>query len=465
MTPRRTVAIVGRPNVGKSRLFNRLARKRISIVHDQPGVTRDVIGTDIEGRYELLDTGGLGLAAGDTPEQIVKAVDAQVYFAIEMAEVVVLLLDGTEDLTSLDTEIAERLRQSGKKVILVVNKIDHDRRDPPWDEIYALGLGEPLLVSAEHGRGEDDLRAAILNVLGPSTVDEGGTEETERRLRLCILGRPNVGKSSLSNRLLKADRMIVSDVPGTTRETIEADFDTISRKGERWLFHLTDTAGIKHRMKLSSPVEYFSQVRSIDSIRRADVVLFVLDAIDGVGRQDQAVAGEVIKEHKPMVIVVNKWDLAIQALAEGRLPDYEDEKDFRESFCRTAQRGLFFAAGSPFVFVSALTGLAVQSMLKAARELHERLDTVIPTGQLNQALTRLTERKPPPRIEGRRFRVFYAVQTGNRPIRIRIFCNQERRLPESYRRYLESGLSEAFHLGGCPMVFDLVGKEKRYRED
>ncbi|MEZ5277153.1 MAG: ribosome biogenesis GTPase Der [Opitutaceae bacterium] len=465
MSSRRTVAIVGRPNVGKSRLFNRLARKRISIVHDQPGVTRDVIGTDIEGLYELLDTGGLGLAAGDTPDQIVKAVDAQVYFAIEMAEVVLFLMDGTEGLTSLDLEIAERLRQSGKKVLLVINKIDHDRRDPPWEEIYSLGLGEPILISAEHGRGEDDLRNAIARVLGPPSVETGPEEKAEKRLSLCILGRPNVGKSSLSNRLLKADRMIVSDVPGTTRETIEADFDYVSKKGERWPFHLTDTAGIKHRMKLSSPVEYFSQVRSIDSIRRSDVVLFVLDALAGVGRQDQAVAGEVIKENKPMIIVVNKWDLAIKALAEGTLPEYEDEKDFRDSFSRAAQRSLFFAAGSPFVYVSALTGYAVQTMLKAARDLDRRLDTVIPTGQLNQALTRLTERKPPPRIEGRRFRVFYAVQTGNRPIRIRIFCNQERRLPESYRRYLESGLVDAFHLSGCPMVFDLVGKEKRYKND
>jgi len=459
-----TVAIVGRPNVGKSRLFNRLARRRISIVHDQPGVTRDVIGADIDGAYELLDTGGMGLAKGDTPDQIGKAVDHQVFFAIEMADVVLFLIDGTEELTSLDRDIADRLRQSGKKIVCVVNKLDHDKREPAWDGLYSLGLGDPILISAEHGRGEPELRQAIRQALGKSKERNSDSEDKERRLSLCILGRPNVGKSSLSNRLLRADRMIVSDVPGTTRETIEADFDYVSKKGERWPFHLTDTAGIKHRMKLGSSVEYFSQIRAIDSIRRADIVLFVLDALDGVGKQDKAVAGEVVSEHKPMVVVVNKWDLALEALREGRLESFKNEKDFRDTFSRAAQKGLFFTAGSPFVYVSALTGHALQTMLRAARDLDERLNTVLPTGQLNQAIARLTERRPPPRVEGRRFRVFYAVQTGNRPIRIRLFCNQARRLGESYRRYLESGLVKTFGLDGCPMVFDLVGKEPRYRD-
>jgi GTP-binding protein len=458
-----TVAIVGRPNVGKSRLFNRLVRRRISIVHDQPGVTRDVIGADVDEAYQLLDTGGLGLATDDAADQIVKAVNHQVLFAIEMANVVIFMIDGAEELTSLDRDIAERLRRSGKKIIFAVNKLDHEQRDPPWDELYSLGLGDPVLVSAEHGRGESELRDAIRRELGQTEKRDPGSYGEVRRISLCIIGRPNVGKSSLSNRLLRADRMIVSDVPGTTRETIEADLDYVTKKGDQWPFHLTDTAGIKHRMKVGSSVEYFSQIRSIDSIRRADIVLFVVDAIDGVGKQDKAVAGEVVSEHKPMVVVVNKWDLALDALGEGHLERYKDEKDFRDTFSRAAQKGLFFTAGSPFVYVSALTGYAVQSMLSAARDLDERLNTVLPTGTLNQVMGRLTESRPPPRVDGRRFRVFYAVQTGNRPIRIRLFCNQARRLRESYRRYLESGLVKAFRLDGCPMVFDLVGKESRYK--
>lgn len=454
---------MGRPNVGKSRLFNRLARKRISIVHDEPGVTRDVISVDVDGRFELLDTGGMGLSQGETPDRIVKAVDGQVTFAIEMADVVVFLVDGTEALTSLDRSIADNLRKSGKKTILAVNKMDHDERDPPWDELYSLGLDEPILLSAEHGRGETALREAIDEQLGPlpETVEE---EETERRISLCIIGRPNVGKSSLSNRLLKAERMIVSDIPGTTRETIQAEFDYVTKKKERWPFRLTDTAGIKRKTQLASPIEFFSQIRSLDSIRRADVVLFVLDALEGIGRVDQAVGGEVLNEHKPMVVVVNKWDLALEALKAGRLEDYEDEKSFREAFNQAARAKLFFAAGSPFVYVSALTGYSMQAMLRLARELDARLDTVMPTGQLNQVIGKLTQRRPPPRVDKRRFKIFYAVQTGHRPFRIRLFCNQPHRLPESYRRYLESGLVEAFGVDGCPIVFDLVGKDKRYQD-
>ena len=190
----------------------------------------------------------------------------------------------------------------------------------------------------------------------------------------------------------------------------------------------------------------------------------MLDALEGVGRVDQAVGGEVLKEHKPMVIVVNKWDLALEALKAGRLEDYDDEKSFREAFNQAARAKLFFAAGSPFVYVSALTGYSIQAMLRTARELDGRLDTVMPTGRLNQVIKKLTERRPPPRVDKRRFKIFYAVQTGHRPFRIRLFCNQPHRLPESYRRYLESGLVDAFGVDGCPIVFDLVGKDKRYQD-
>jgi len=462
-----TVAIVGRPNVGKSRLFNRLARRRISIVHDQPGVTRDIVSAEMDG-YTLLDTGGFGLSGDDTPEQIKAAVDQQVLFSIEMAHVILFVIDAHDGIVPLDEAIAERLRESGKSVQLIVNKVDSERHEDAVAEAWRLGLGEPLAISAEHGRGEGDLRRRIRQMLdevgvGPAEA-AAATADGERRLRVCFIGKPNVGKSSLTNRVLGADRMIVSDVPGTTRESVELDFEYRPKKGEPWKFTLTDTAGLKRSTRINSPVEYFSQVRSLGAIQRSDVVFMVLDALEGVGAVDKAIAGEAVKAHKPIVIVVNKWDLAREAIAAGSLPQYENENHFRKAFAEAVERQLFFSPGSPIIFTSALTGLSIELMLKAARRVDALLDTQMPTARLNKRLQYLTERTPPPRVEGKRFRVFYAVQTGTRPFRIRIFCNQARRLSDSYRRYLEAGLIEEFGLHGCPMLFDLVGKEPRYSD-
>jgi GTP-binding protein len=456
------VAIVGRPNVGKSRLFNRLTRRRISIVHDHPGVTRDIISADVDG-YTLLDTGGFGLAPGDTPSKIVKAVDAQVMFAVEMAHLIVFVVDAQQGLAPVDEDIAKRLRKSGKKVVLVVNKVDHPRHDAAVTEAFRLGLGQPVAVSAEHGHGEEDVRLRITRALDlPDDAPE--TEPVapaDRRLRICFIGRPNVGKSSIANRVIGSDRLIVSDVPGTTREAVDLDFDYKSKKGEVWKFSLTDTAGLKKSTKLASPVEYFSQLRSVDAIGRADVVYLVLDAVDGVGAQDKAIAGEAVKAHKPLIVVVNKWDLGRKAFAEGRVAKYETEDHFRKAFAEAVESMIFFSPGSPVIFTSAITGFQIEAMLRAARKLDGRLDQQLPTGELNRVITRVTEKMPPPKIDGIRFRIYYAVQTGTRPYRIKLFCNQSRRLGESYRRYLERGVVEEFDLQGCPVHFDLVGKEPR----
>lgn len=456
-----TVAIVGRPNVGKSRLFNRLAGKRISIVHDQPGVTRDIVSAELDG-YELLDTGGFGLSGDDTPDQIVSAVDQQVLFSIEIAKVILFLVDAHDGIVPMDESIAERLRQSGKNVIMVVNKVDSPRFEATVSESWKLGLGEPCAISAEHGAGEDELRKRIAGFIAAPDEGSRGDGEEKDRLKVCFVGRPNVGKSSIANRVLNADRMIVSDVPGTTREAVELDFEYRSKSGDPWKFRITDTAGLKKNTRLNSPVEYFSQVRSLSAIQRADVVFVVLDAVDGVGTQDKAIAGEAVKANKPVVIVVNKWDLAREALASGQLYQYKNENHFRKAFGEAVHRQIFFSPGSPVVFTSALTGLSIELMLKQARSLDRLLDTQMPTARLNKAIQFLTERTPPPRIEGKRFRAFYAVQTGTRPFRIKIFCNQAGRLSDSYRRYLEAGLVKEFNLQGCPMVFDLVGKEQRY---
>ncbi len=457
----RTVAIVGRPNVGKSRLFNRLAKKRISIVHDQPGVTRDVISAEVgEGNYTLLDTGGIGYKGKDTPAALTAASEEQVNFAMDTAALILFVIDGLEGLTSLDQKIAALLRRSKKPVRLVINKADFDDDKIQLSESYRLGLGEPLRVSAEHGRGEADLRDAIMAVLGPVDDLDRGRDEAAA-LGVCFIGRPNVGKSSLSNRLLQSDRLIVSDVPGTTRDAVELPFTFKGRDGKMYPFRLIDTAGIKAATKLASPVEYFSRLRSLDAIKNSDVVFLVLDAVDGVTQQDKAIAGEAIKEHKPIVIVVNKWDLILEAFKQqGGFEPYKNERDFREKYEYALFERLYFTPGSPVIFVSAVSGYEVDRMLNSAVKLNRQLDIKLPTAKLNQVLGFLTERMPPPAVGGRRFRIYYATQTGNRPFRIKLFCNREEKLTEQYRRYLEAGLVKEFDLNGCPVYFDLVGKEK-----
>lgn len=457
----RTVAIVGRPNVGKSRLFNRLARKRISIVHDQPGVTRDVVSAEIaEGSYTLLDTGGIGYKGKDTPAALTAASEEQVDFAIATASLILFVIDGLEGLSSLDERIATMLRKSKKPVRLVINKADFNDEKIELADAYRLGLGEPLRVSAEHGRGEEDLRAAILESLGPAPADEG-ERDADRPLGVCFIGRPNVGKSSLSNRLLRSDRLIVSEVPGTTRDAIELPFDFIGRDGKTYPFRLIDTAGIKAATKLASPVEYFSRLRSLDAIKETDVVFLVVDAVDGVTQQDKAIAGEAVKEHKPVVIVVNKWDLVRKAFKErGGFEPYKNERDYREKYQHALFDRLYFTPGSPVIFVSAMSGYEVDRMLNAAVKVNRMLDAKLPTAKLNRVIGYLAERTPPPAVGGKRFRVYYATQTGNRPFRIKLFCNREEKLTEQYRRYLEAGLVEEFGLAGCPVYFDLVGKPK-----
>ncbi len=457
----RTVAIVGRPNVGKSRLFNRLAKKRISIVHDQPGVTRDVISAEVaEGNFTLLDTGGIGYRGKDTPAALTAASEEQVNFAIATAALTLFVIDGLEGLTALDEKIAVMLRRSKRPVRLVINKADFDDDKIQLAEAYRLGLGEPLRVSAEHGRGEADLRDAILAVLGaPEDLDR--SRDAAAALGVCFIGRPNVGKSSLSNRLLQSDRLIVSEVPGTTRDAVELPFEFRGRNGKLYPFRLIDTAGIKAATKLASPIEYFSRLRSLDAIKNTDVVFLVLDAMEGVTQQDKAIAGEAVKEHKPIVVVVNKWDLVTEAFKrQGGFQPYKSERDYREKYEHALFERLYFTPGSPVIFVSAVSGYEVDRMLNAAVKLNRQQDMKLPTAKLNTLLGYLTERTPPPAVSGRRFRIYYATQTGTRPFRIKLFCNREEKLTEQYRRYLEAGLVKEFDLAGCPVYFDLVGKEK-----
>jgi len=460
----RAVAVVGRPNVGKSRLFNRLVKRRVSIVHDQPGITRDVVSAEVDtGDYRLLDTGGLGLVGGESTAELIAASEQQVAFAIEAADLILFVLDGIDGINALDDKIARMLRRSGKEILLVINKADFDDDKIDLAEAYRLGLGEPLRVSAEHGRGEADLREAVLERLGPAPVDDSDeTKSAEDPLCVCFIGRPNVGKSSLGNRLLKNERLIVSPTPGTTRDAIELPFRFKTRHGKNVDFRLIDTAGIKAQTKLASPVEYFARLRSLDAIPRADIIFMVVDAMDGITQQDKAIAGEAVKERKPIIVIVNKWDLVLKSFADEDPSTqlYKSERDFREKYEHALFTELFFTAGSPVIFVSAVSNFEIERMLNAAVKLNRRLDATIPTAKLNALLTKLTQQTPPPIVGGRRFKIFYATQTGNRPFRIRIFCNREEKLPENYRRFLESRLVKEFELEGCPIMFQLIGKEK-----
>ncbi len=431
-----------------------------------PGVTRDVLTHDVDADgYTLMDTGGMGLVAGmsDTPERLVNAVEGQIAFSIDTADFVLMVVDGREGLVPLDLEMAEVLRRSQKPVGLVVNKVDKPDTPIETNEFYALGLGEPFLVSAEHDRGIGNLRSLILarrnEIAGPPMVKE---PNENKQIKVCFIGRPNVGKSSLSNCLVQSERLIVSDIPGTTRDSIEMPFTWKSKRGEDWHFILTDTAGIRKKTKLSSSVEYFSRVRSIDAIRDVDVVFMVIDAKEGPTHQDKSIAGEAAKLNKPIVIVVNKWDLALEAWERNEIEGFETENAFRKAFEKGLRREIFFTPGSPIRFVSALENIDIEKMLYDARQLDKRLDKKIPTGRLNNMLYKIADRMPAPRVDGRRFRVYYAVHTGNRPFRIKLFCNQAKKLNDSYKRYMQAAVVETFKLEGCPVVFDLVNKKNPY---
>ncbi|MFP4157743.1 MAG: ribosome biogenesis GTPase Der [Opitutales bacterium] len=460
--PSRTVALVGRPNVGKSRLFNRLCGRRLSIVHDMPGVTRDLISAEVSDDYVLLDTGGIGMELEMTPKKISVAAEEQVEFAIQAARLILFVVDLRSGITSLDEIIAEKLRRYGKQVILVANKADMEGDDAGADEFLRLGLGEASPVSAEHGRGLTDLSEAIAASLGPRP--EGAATSADPRIRISLLGRPNVGKSSIGNQLLHSRRLIVSDVPGTTRDSVELDLDYQHRDGECLKFRLADTAGLRMKRKVDSPVEYFSGVRTQHALERSDVVFLVIDAMEGVTKQDQALAGEVLDAGKALIIVVNKWDLILQRWEEEPVPGYKNLKHFLKSYEASLRKEMFFLPDPPVLFVSATTGFQIESLLETAASVQATLDLKLPTGRLNQLIQRLFEERSPKLVGTKRFKVFYAVQVGSRPLKLRFYCNRVERLDPGYRRYLEKAIIHEFQLSGCPVRFDLVGKERRYEE-
>jgi len=458
----KVVAIVGRPNVGKSRLFNRLSHRRISIVHDRPGVTRDVVTIDMPDGYTLMDTGGIGLEDESTPKIIADAMATQAMIAVETATLILFVTDGQQGLTPLDMEIADRLHQHHHKVMLVVNKMDNPENINSAYDFARLGFGEPHAVSAEHNHGLNELEQEVLNRLQPL---EPWVSSEHQKITFSLVGKPNAGKSSLGNRLLNSNRFIVADIAGTTRDMIETSIKYTDPKGNEWDFHLFDTAGLRPKKKMDSSVEYFSSVRTLRSIERSDIVLHLIDAKEGVTKHDKLIAGEILEAGKALIVVVTKWDKAVEAISEGDVEGWENVREFREAYEANLRKQFFYLPDSPVVFTSSNSGEGIDHLLKAIIKVHRTLDTRMPTPKLNKLFQELFDKRSPSKVTGKRFKIFYAVQTGNRPFRFKMFCNRAQNLEDGYRRYLEKNMIQEFKLSGCPMRFDLIGKEQRYRKE
>ncbi len=462
MPESKLVAIVGRPNVGKSRLFNRLAGRRISIVHDQPGVTRDAISIESRDGYTLMDTGGIGLEDKNTPHELAEATENQAEFAIQAATLILFITDGKEGLTPLDIQIAELLRPHQKKVILVANKMDNPENQLGVADMAVLGMGSALPVSAEHNLGLEELKQSIAKELGPI---ETAPKNTENRITLSLVGRPNAGKSSLGNRLLNSDRLIVADIPGTTRDMIETSLDYQDTDGKNWNFRLFDTAGLRAKRKVDSSVEYFSSVRTLRSIEYSDIVLQLIDAREGVTKQDKIIANDILEAGKAHIVVVTKWDYAVDSFKKQDIERYDSLEHFQNSYIEALRKSFFYLPDSPIVFTSSVSGEGIIDLLEKVIAMQNRLNTQIPTPKLNRMLAELMEHRPPSKLAGKRFKIFYAVQTGNRPFGIKIFCNRADKLQQPYKRYLERNLVKEYGLKGCPIKFELIGKKARYTEE
>ena len=424
------VAIVGRPNVGKSTLFNRLTGKRISIVEDTPGVTRDRIYGDaewLEHKFTLIDTGGIEPASED---KIAIQMRRQAELAIETADVIIFLTDGRDGLTSADREVAAMLRRCKKPVVLAVNKLDAPKYHEAIYEFYELGLGEPYILSGGQGIGLGDLLQAVCE-----NFPKADETEEDKRIHIAIVGKPNVGKSSLTNAILGEERVIVSDVPGTTRDAIDTPFEKNGRQ-----YVLIDTAGIRRKRAIEDEsIERYSVIRSLAAIRRADVVLFVCDAEQGLSEQDVKIAGFVHEEGKPSIVIVNKWDLI------------EKDTNTMNKFKKDMDVDLAFMNYVPFLFISAKTGQRVQKVLDNVEEVYAQSIRRIPTGMLNDVLNEAVSMAEPPAQNGRRVKLYYATQVTIQPPTFVIFVNESTLVHFSYERYLDNYFRKTFGFTGTPI--------------
>jgi GTPase len=467
------IAIVGRPNVGKSALFNRIVGRRIAIVHDEPGVTRDRVTAEAEwhGRtFTLVDTGGIGLSRREKADSIIiQAAIDQVQLAIEAAAVIILVVNVQDGILPLDREVAQRLQRSGKNVLVAVNKTDNAREEAGADEFAALGFQRMFPVSAIHHRGIDALMNAAMSLLPPaSATTEQPSPDEEAILKLAIVGRPNVGKSSLINALTQSQRVIVTPIPGTTRDSVDVPFE-VETEGVRQKYILIDTAGVRQERRIDDSVEFFSVKRTEGSIARSDIVIFVMDAEAGMTSQDKKVAGKIVEERKACIVVVNKWDLMATDLdAARRELRREEGKKKREGqerpltnlseFAEWVQENLFFLDYAPVIFTSAKTGFHLDRLLESIRYVAAQLQQKVPTAILNRTLRDAIERRQPVSSAGHRLKFFYATQVRQAPPTFLLFVNREDLFSDQYKKYLAGEMRRAFGYEGCPIV--LAGRER-----
>jgi GTP-binding protein len=424
------VAIVGRPNVGKSTFFNQIVGKRISIVDDQPGVTRDRIYADAEWlnrKFTLVDTGGLDPESDD---ELLVHIRRQVEIAIDTADVIIFLVDGQVGVTPADQQIANLLRRTKKPVVLAVNKIDNREDESMVLDFFSLGLGEPIGISATHKRGIGDLLDRVVKHLPDKEVEE----EEDQVIKIAVVGRPNVGKSSLVNRILGEERVIVSDIPGTTRDAIDTPFEMDGRE-----YVIIDTAGIRRKSRINEALERYSVLRALAAIRRCDVALIMLDATQPVAEQDAKIAGLVHEEGKASVIVVNKWDLV------------EKDTYTMEEYKNRILQKLGFIAYAPMVFISARTGQRVNRVLELVDEVYSRYTMRVSTGVLNDCVSDAVAVAAPPSEKGRMLKIYYVTQVSVKPPTFVLFVNDPELMHDSYQRYLENYLRKTFGLTGTPI--------------
>ena len=426
------VAIIGRPNVGKSMLFNKLTGQRTSIVEDTPGVTRDRIYGDCEwcGRtFSLVDTGGI---EPGTDSDMLKFMRRQAEIGIELADAIIMVTDVRSGVTAADEDVATMLRKSGKPVALAVNKCDSiGPTNPDVYEFYSLGIGDLFETSAVHGHGTGDLLDWVLE----NIPQDSGEEEADDIIKVAIVGKPNVGKSSLLNRILGEERVIVSNVAGTTRDAIDSYFENETGK-----YCFIDTAGMRRKSKVDDAIEKYSNMRSVSAIDRADVCLILVDANEGVTEQDTKIAGLVHEAGKAAIIVVNKWD-AVEDKETNTMKNMEND----------VRQGLSYMLYAPVVFLSALTGQRVDKLFQVIQDVYAQNTKRITTGALNSVLADATARVQPPTDKGRRLKIYYMTQASSKPPHFVIFCNDARLFHFSYQRYLENQIREVFGLMGTPV--------------
>lgn len=443
------VLLFGQTNVGKSTLFNRLTKSRKAVVYDSPGVTRDFLSGVTEDGFVVVDSGGLG----GTNNQFSFLIEERVIDAAKRAKLILWVVDGKNGVTSFDKEISTKLKQFGQKVFVVINKVDSDKDENILGEFYELGWDIVIPVSAEHNINIDTLRSAILDAL-PEPSETASSQESEL-LKFAIVGRPNVGKSSISNAILSEERMLVSDISGTTRDAVECTFTWKFKDGKTENFILVDTAGL--RKKTADPIEFFAAVRTERAIQTSHLSVVLIDAVEGPTQLDKNIINHVVDSGKGCVIVVNKWDLAEELFKSEELDNFRNIYEFKKSFLDKLRSELPFF-NTPIIFVSSKTSSGLDVLMTELVAMNERLQTKISTGQLNRLLQKLVLKNSPKSVSGKLFKIYYAVQVSSSPFTIQFFCNRIKLLQSNYKKYLENAIRDNFSLNGCPIVFKFVEK-------